>query len=1047
MGLKLSLSLTNGVGMLRKIIVITISAVILGVANLFPGVASADVMPVVEVYGTILNDQTWTNDNVYQVGSATIPDGVTVTIEPGTIVKYTMSWGFAAIEVDSGGVLNATGTTALPIIFTSYKDDSYGGDTNGDGTSVGALGDYPAAIGTSPYYPDAEVTVSNAKFLYGTQSMSVNCNYSTETSVTISDSEIHSQFKASGCPKDTYQLARNQFQLDPSDTYVATELVSSDPSGIILNGVDTNTYNGTGKARAIWLGSGNSSNPLLSIGSSWIVEEASNAVLDVNNMGISGVMTIGAGVIVKGNTSQNALYVKDGGSLTVAGTMSDPVIFTSIKNDAAGGDTNGDGYSVGAADDYNGAIQVEGGNNNVNISYGKFEYGTYSLSVACNYASNNDIVVVDSTIDSTANVIGCAQNTVNFARNQFNVSSPSQSGAIYFGDTDPSGLNLSGADQNIFNGTGKSSEVSILTSGPQQNLINSGASWTVSGGGGAVLHIHELFVEGSLTIEPGATVKIDDYGNGLRLKSGGSIVANGSVGSPVIFTSYKDDSVGGDTNGDGNSSIAGSIDYSSAILVGDTVDGGEIDINHAELRNAISSMQVVCGNNAPSISIKDSKIKSSARLSYCQDSLVQLKRNEFVLPNDADSHALSLSRSNPSDIVMDGTDQNTFTGTGKSRVVAIDGDGITNQLPSGADWTVSGTTNGVLLPNNFHIGGTLNLENGAVVKSGQNHSGIRVKEGGVLNIAGAANSKVIFTSAIDDSIGGDTNNDGANTTPSANDYPMAIDLAEGAELNADHLIVKYGARALMASGAEATITHADIANMSWFAFVSNSQALFTDVSVENTSEEGALHVSGDSAVVFRGSFEGITGKAIRSCSWSSDGCSVDAAYTDWGRVDGPNDISNSTPMVCGMVSVSPWMYDLVQYDGDELFSTPNCDGGGSPIDQSLSSNVTYFGQRVGAAQSTCQSLGDEICQVVQNAYQCLTGAVDLATSVYPIPIPSVGNTFDPTAGDVIANNARTYVVNQASQQIFGLKTRNGIGLNTAWNVMSAMNSAYGSCAP
>lgn len=91
--------------------------------------------------GTLSNDETWAGTGVFHIsGNITVPAGVTLTIKPGAVVKIKDK---GEITVQSGGTLIAEGTVAEPIFFTSVKDDSAGGDTNGDGDSTTpAAGDW-----------------------------------------------------------------------------------------------------------------------------------------------------------------------------------------------------------------------------------------------------------------------------------------------------------------------------------------------------------------------------------------------------------------------------------------------------------------------------------------------------------------------------------------------------------------------------------------------------------------------------------------------------------------------------------------------------------------------------------------------------------------------------------------------------------------------------------------------------------------------------------------------------------------------------------------
>ncbi len=87
------------------------------------------------ILAPISTNTTWAAANgPFLVGlPITVHSGATLTIEPGTVVKFTDQ--SAGIEVQAGGTLNAQGTSVSPIYFTSFSDD-IGGDTNGDGSAT-----------------------------------------------------------------------------------------------------------------------------------------------------------------------------------------------------------------------------------------------------------------------------------------------------------------------------------------------------------------------------------------------------------------------------------------------------------------------------------------------------------------------------------------------------------------------------------------------------------------------------------------------------------------------------------------------------------------------------------------------------------------------------------------------------------------------------------------------------------------------------------------------------------------------------------------------
>jgi hypothetical protein len=103
-------------------------------------------------------------------------------------------------------------------------------------------------------------------------------------------------------------------------------------------------------------------------------------------------------------------------------------------------------------------------------------------------------------------------------------------------------------------------------------------------------------------------------------------------------------------------------------------------------------------------------------------------------------------------------------------------------------WTASSTQ---YIINNLTIqdGATLIIKEGVVIKFDNQNSYIEVK--GRLNIDGTNANKVYFTFIKDDTIAGDTNNDGSATSPAPGDWSNTRVLSGGV-LNINHADLSYG---------------------------------------------------------------------------------------------------------------------------------------------------------------------------------------------------------------------------------------------------------------
>ena len=399
------------------------------------------------VSGAISSDTTWSSSGgVYVIDSSfSVATGTTLTIEPGTIIKAkTTYYGGPSIY----GELVVLGTSELPIYFAAISDNRVGGDTNGDGPSVGVSGGWQGLFfkqGSTGIFDYANISYAG----YGGYAYS-NLNYvgieNDGGTLDIQHSNVRDNSRilfdwaigyypvGTGIYNKSGILSISDSVIDNNGSGIFSEfgdvtisnsiiknnsirgfgVVGGESITLLNNNFSGNKRTGNINITVKFIHNGNISNDINDRGFGVSGEIVEDTILNSNDLPllIGGVsipfgktLTIEPGTIMKIGDGNGGGYIVVYGNLIAKGTGDLKIYFTSKKDDSVGGDTNGDGSdTIPGPKNWN-AIFLESGSkadfDNVVVRYSGYNYnGEYLLGVATAiYQRGAEFLVLNSLFE------------------------------------------------------------------------------------------------------------------------------------------------------------------------------------------------------------------------------------------------------------------------------------------------------------------------------------------------------------------------------------------------------------------------------------------------------------------------------------------------------------------------------------------------------------------------------------------------------------------------------------------------------------------------
>lgn len=750
--------------------------------------------------------------------SVVVANGTTLVVQPGVIIKIA-----AAIYFRVDGTLIANGTPTDPIVFTSYRDASYGGKTN-------------LLTDNAPPAPN------DWRYLR---------LYTNTASGTIINNCI---FKYGG--QDGY-----------GNLFIGDDLVLTNPI--------TNTIFRKSSAHGIYVTD--------------CQVTFDNVTIDSNAI---------YGMYVLGNrpsdvTVRNS-FIRDNNSAGLQAVNNSA--FREVSNCFI---QRNNGWGIGTT---NGTLdQVYQGNTITNnVAGGIYTNSPPILSANLRFVGNT---ITDNAqegiLSSRATFI---DNTIQ--RNRFPLAVWRRTGNIY---TDPGGNDGNIISDNLYNAIAIwDADISDTLKATFPLGINSKTY--------VAIYDFEVATSTTLVIEPGVNIKFQQIpaSNWQQFNVYGTLIANGTPANPIVFTSWRDATVGGKTTAltdsvppapgdwnyvafrsgsgasivrhcqfkyggrDGQQTVSfdvnvGAMTFSNNLVrrsssAGIWVNNTPIIIDSTVVDSCNSTGIRVLSNALNNVSLRYSKIfknnhygvwvQSPAKLSvlvncevsnnlntgvYVENNTVSLSVIGNTIRNNGDHGLYIVARNDAIDTLLmiagNKVRNNGIAGIFSSRAYIIDDSISGNRYPIGVvgqlSLTGTGTATGNFYQNNAIVGNTYNdilitqenvfgdlgwslpsnyskviavrgdlnvssgttlrIAPGSIIKFPKEYGSGYILVGGTLLSEGTTNNKIVFTSWKDDTYGDDTNKDTSTTVPVPGDWNR-INLT-GAATNASRFfntIVRYG---------------------------------------------------------------------------------------------------------------------------------------------------------------------------------------------------------------------------------------------------------------